>query len=96
MAVFQFPIALYHLHFEIQVYSLAVTLSVFLFFSSTTFKRYPGGLRLSKALWHPVILTAYEQYFSLSRSDGREVTAITSLLFCVIIAMHWSYVHSFS
>lgn len=55
---------------------------------------YSGGLRLTKALWHPVILTAYEQYFSFSRSDGHKVTAITSLLFCVIIAERWSYVHA--
>lgn len=41
-----------------------------------------------------MILTAYEQYFSLSYSDGSEVTAITLLLFCVIIAERWSYVHS--
>lgn len=78
---------------EIQLYSLAVTLSMCFFFSFATFT-VTRGLRLTKALWHPVILTAYEQYFSLSRSDGREVTAITSLLFCVIITEHWSYVHA--
>lgn len=50
-------------------------------------------LRLTKGRWHRVVLTAYEQYFSFSRSDGHEVTAITSFLFFVIITKCWSYVH---
>lgn len=78
---------------EILLYSIAVASSTF--FSLLHYLHcYLCGLQLTKALWHPMILTAYEQYFSFSRSDGCEVTAITSLLFCVIIAERWSYVHS--
>lgn len=86
--------ALYHLPFLSSSYFLLLSLRPLSCLLLHYLCCYSCGLRLTKALWHPVVLTAYEQYFSLSRSDGREVTAITSLLFCVIIAERWSYVHT--
>lgn len=86
--------ASYHLLFLRSSYIILLSLCPFSFLLLHYLYGFLCGLRLTEALWHPVILTAYEQYFSLSRFDGHEVTAITSLLFCVIIAECWSYVHS--